>query len=58
MSDRGIVFVVIVVVCRSAGLRSHRVVVRRDLLEVMMAERKDEVQRERCKRKPCPEPRS
>ena len=59
MSSRLIALVVIVVAGRRGrlSLLARRVAVR-DVSKVMMAERKDEVQGERCKRKPGPEPRS
>lgn len=60
MSDRRIAVVALVVAARlgSSGLLDRRVVVRSDVSKMMMAEREDEVQGERRKRKPGPEPRS
>jgi hypothetical protein len=60
MSILRIAVVVIVVAVRHGGpgLLNRRVVVRRDVSKMMMAEREDEVQRERGKRKPGPEPHS
>jgi hypothetical protein len=53
------VVVIVVAVWRGGpGLLDRRVAVRSDVSKMMMAEREDEVQRERGKREPGPKPHS